>query len=400
MRLLVLSSAVAATAVTGGLLSAAPASGVAPEPVEVRPERTISVPAAGPVHLSAAGRSYTLDFQGRAIVVYGAKARGKARPLYRIRGSRSGIFWPMGIARDAGGRLYVANGNQRVLVFSASARGNARPIRVLRTGMYIGAGIAVRGERLMVSGGAGIAIYRRTASGDAAPLRRIAGEKAQLRGLLDADMNVDGRIWAVFGEGAFATVFAPGARGDVAPERTITQDRPLWDVESVGFDRAGRAYIGQHDGEVTVLRHDAKGQATPVLSLARTPLGGIGGLSVSRTGKLAVTSGSSITVYPRLLAATRPWAVRSVTVSGSPAAVRRVVRWKKPLADGGAPLTRYRVSVRHGSRLVTTAVLKASRRSYVLERRSLPAGTSTVVVRAKNRKGYGPAVRVTLTVRK
>ena len=499
----------AGAALTGGLLVAGPAEAAPVAPVDVRPERTITGTKAGAkppwdVHLSTSRRTYAADFHRDRVAVYGAKARGKARPLYTLRGKRTGLFEPRGIARDSRGRLYVANGNKRVLVFGKNARGNVRPIRVLRAGMPVGSvsmtpdnrlmvagstaikiyrrsasgkatpvrqiagdkaqlngaydakmnvdgrvwvafgeaelisvfapgangnkrvlvfGKNARGNvrpirvlragmhigsvsmtpdnRLMVAGSTAIKIYRRSASGNATPVRQITGDKAQLNGAYDAKMNVDGRVWVAFGEAELISVFAPGANGNVAPERTITADWAgpgLWEPELLSFDRAGRGYVGLHSGHVYVLGSTATGDATPQLVLSNRRHGHVDGLSVSRTGKVAVTGGNKITLYPRVRALTAPWAVRAVSVSGSPAAKNRVVRWAKPLADGGSAITRYRMAVKQGTTTVKVVRLKASRRSFTLKRSSLPAGTSTVVVQAKNRKGYGPAASVPITV--
>lgn len=396
----------AGAALTGGLLVAGPAEAAPVAPVDVRPERTITGTKAGAkppwdVHLSTSRRTYAADFHRDRVAVYGAKARGKARPLYTLRGKRTGLFEPRGIARDSRGRLYVANGNKRVLVFGKNARGNVRPIRVLRAGMPVGSVSMTPDNRLMVAGSTAIKIYRRSASGNATPVRQIAGDKAQLNGAYDAKMNVDGRVWVAFGEAELISVFAPGANGNVAPERTITADWAgpgLWEPELLSFDRAGRGYVGLHSGHVYVLGSTATGDATPQLVLSNRRHGHVDGLSVSRTGKVAVTGGNKITLYPRVRALTAPWAVRAVSVSGSPAAKNRVVRWAKPLADGGSAITRYRMAVKQGTTTVKVVRLKASRRSFTLKRSSLPAGTSTVVVQAKNRKGYGPAASVPITV--
>ncbi|WP_262848710.1 hypothetical protein [Mumia quercus] len=302
------SGLVAVAALTGGLLVSSPAEAAPTDPVDVRPERTIKGAKAGAkdfraVHLSTSGRTYVTDFARNRIVVYGAKARGNARPLYRIAGKRTRLFQPRSIARDSDGRLYVANGNKRVLVFGKRARGNVRPIRVLRTGAYIGSVSMTPHKRMLVVGWGFLRIYRRSAAGDAQPLREIAGPKTELVGRIDAKMNVDRRIWATFGEGEFITVFAPGAKGDVAPERKITGEWPsLWEPEVLDFDRAGRAYVSLHWGHVYVLPRTASGETTPLRVVSNARHGSINGLSVSRTGKVAVSAYKNrIVIYPRLI---------------------------------------------------------------------------------------------------
>lgn len=312
MRLLHLTGALASAALTGGLLMAGPADAAPTDPVDVRPERTIKGTKAGikafeHVELAASGRTYVTN--RNRIVVYGAKARGNARPLYRIAGKRTRLSKPRSIARDKDGRLYVANGNNRVLVFGKRARGNVKPIRVLRTRAYVGLLSITPTNRLMLSassrttGLTSIRIYRRAASGDEKPVREIGGPKAYVNGMYDLKMNVDRRIWVPFGEEGTIWVFAPGANGDVAPERKIQGEWPgmLWEPDVLDFDRAGRAYLGLHGGEIYILPRDAAGKTTPLRVVSEARHLWIDGLSVSRTGKVAVTYKNRIVIYPRLV---------------------------------------------------------------------------------------------------
>ncbi|MFD1827543.1 fibronectin type III domain-containing protein [Mumia zhuanghuii] len=359
--------AVAGAALAGGVLAAAPAeAAAAAEPVDVRPERTIIGTRGGvnpwDILLTASGRVYASDYHRHRVVVYGARARGNAKPLYRLQGPRTRIVNPGGLSRDAKGRLHVFS-DRRILVFAKNARGNVRPVRQMR------------------------------------PRPNPIPDKA--RGAYATERNVDGRLWVGWGEEGFIEVFAPGAGKDAKPERKITVDRPgLWEPEMLRFDRAGRVYVGTHTGEVDVLSPNANGVTKPLFTLSNARQSHIDGMSMIRSGKLAVSDGRKIVVYPRLLAPTRPWKVRRVTVARSAGAAKRVVRWRKPVADGGASITRYKVTVMRGDRVVKVAVVKGSRRSYVLARRDLPAGENTVRVRAKNRKGYGPVAQATFTVRK
>ncbi|KAA1420674.1 hypothetical protein FE697_017170 [Mumia zhuanghuii] len=402
MRHLAGAIAVTCTALVGGALVAVPAAAAgAADPVEVRPERTVrpaGVQNPQHIHLTSSGRLFVLHDKRAQVLVYGANARRTSRPIYRIAGRRTGLARPTGIARDADGRLYVGSGS-RVLVFGKKARGNVRPIRVLRLGMKLGTAampgtVRVHGNKLLVVGTDGVKVFRRTAKGAATPLQHLRGDKTGLQHAVDVNLNVDGRIWAAFPDGERARVFAPGATGNATPELSP----PAFDPQKIAFDRAGRVYLAAYDGEVRVLPADARAYLAPLFLLGYRWGATPGGLSVSSTGKVAAGDLRSVRIYPRLLPVTRPWAVRSASVSGASTAARRVVRWRAPAADGGAAVTRFQIVVKRGDRVVRVVRLKAGRRSYALTRRGLPAGTVTILVKARNRKGYGPAVSVPITV--
>ncbi len=176
--------------------------------------------------------------QTGSITVYASSARGDSAPLRRIAGPRSAVQTPQALAVDARGTLYVADygDESRVLVFASGARGNVRPLRVItgdRTGLNNPSGLAIdTGGYLYVlsSGTQRIAVFAPGAHGDIAPVRTIAGPRTRLAGA-DALILAAGNVVVAndphaqdikdtHAQGDIG-VFAPTARGDSAPARTI-----------------------------------------------------------------------------------------------------------------------------------------------------------------------------------
>ena len=131
-------------------------------------------------------RTHAVPGSGRnvppSITVYAKGARGDVAPLRVIRGPKTQLNWPTGMAVDAGrGELYVANDQgDSVLVFSVMAEGDVAPLRVLKgqkTLIKYPSSVAldlVNNELWVASfGNHSATVYRRDASGDTAPLRII-----------------------------------------------------------------------------------------------------------------------------------------------------------------------------------------------------------------------------------
>jgi DNA-binding beta-propeller fold protein YncE len=117
-----------------------------------------------------------------SITVYAKDAKGNARPVRTIQGTKTQMDWPTGIAVDyERNESFVANdGGNSMLVFDASTSGDVAPLRVLKgskslisnpTGVYLDK----KNNELWVSnfGNHTAAVYSPTAQGDTAPLRVI-----------------------------------------------------------------------------------------------------------------------------------------------------------------------------------------------------------------------------------
>jgi DNA-binding beta-propeller fold protein YncE len=117
-----------------------------------------------------------------SIRIFGAGAKGDAKPLRVIEGSKTGLDWPMGVAYDPQNDTIVVanNGDSSILIFGRNANGNVAPQRV------------IRGERTGVSHPLGVAVD---------PQR--------------------GEIWVSNWGDHSALAFDSGGHGNVAPKRII-----------------------------------------------------------------------------------------------------------------------------------------------------------------------------------
>jgi DNA-binding beta-propeller fold protein YncE len=119
---------------------------------------------------------------GPSITVYRRDANGDVAPVRVIKGPRTRLNWPAGMAIDVErGEIYVANdGDSSVLVFRTSAEGDAAPVRVLqgpKTLLRYPNGVFVDkvNDELWVAnfGNHTATAYKLNAGGDTAPVRVI-----------------------------------------------------------------------------------------------------------------------------------------------------------------------------------------------------------------------------------
>jgi 6-phosphogluconolactonase (cycloisomerase 2 family) len=180
-----------------------------------------------------------------SIVVYRKMAQGNEEPLREITGPATQLEDPHGIALDSTRNLlFVVNyGNARpgerrsdgsfehpsITVYPLDASGDAAPLRVIegdKTQLNWPAGMAVDAERgdiyIANDGGHSVVVFRVTDGGNVAPYRTIQGPKTNLKNPTGVSVDLEAReLWVSnFGNHA-ATVFPLDARGDVAPLRTI-----------------------------------------------------------------------------------------------------------------------------------------------------------------------------------
>jgi DNA-binding beta-propeller fold protein YncE len=132
------------------------------------------------------GREYAIPGSGShaepSISVHALSSKGNDRPVRVIKGPKTQLNWPTGIAFDPERReLFVANDmGPSILVFDANARGDVAPKRVLKgrkTKLANPTSVTLdtkNGELWVANfGGHSATAYPITAEGDTAPLRTI-----------------------------------------------------------------------------------------------------------------------------------------------------------------------------------------------------------------------------------
>lgn len=193
------------------------------------------------VSLDSSDNVYVANNQGQSVTVYAAKTYTPIRAIF----GRNTQLYPVGLTLDASGKLYVANFNDEasgsgwITVYNAGADGDVQPIEQIhgyKTGLTDPAGgIAVdaNGNIYVANGGypkpQSLLVFAAGAHGDAKPIRKISGSKTQLTWASGLALDARGRIFATttspLSGPTSVLVFAPDARGNVPPVREITGDQ-------------------------------------------------------------------------------------------------------------------------------------------------------------------------------
>ena len=174
-----------------------------------------------------------------SVVEFGPHAAGNASPIRHIRGSNTGLAVPVGLAVDAAGQLYVANGalGRNVLVFAPGARGNVAPIRAIGgrlTHFVQPYGLAVDGNgTIYVADVLAKSVFEfgPAQNGNVRPMATITGSRTGLQNPLDVVLDGNGNLWVTNATSFAANApyeileFAAGSQGDVAPIRAIAGPR-------------------------------------------------------------------------------------------------------------------------------------------------------------------------------
>lgn len=282
------------------------------------------------IALGAGGTLYVANAGDSSITVYAAGANGNATPTLRIAGSNTGLIGVQGIARDTAGKIYVTNnggsGGNFVTVYAAGASGNVAPTATIAgtsTGLNLPVGIAVdaAGKIYVANGGSGvgssITIYAAGASGNAAPLATIAGSNTGLRGpnglTLDATGDVYVTNYGFNGDYYTVTVYAAGASGDATPTTMIgvSNGTGLSYPFGIARDAAGNHYV-TNPGPNTVTEYaaGASGNAAPMATIVVVAYSGNqsgypAGVTTDVAGSLYVTTtqhrSAGTGIYPTIL---------------------------------------------------------------------------------------------------
>ena len=234
----------------GGVLEyAAGATGTVSPVRTILANATTGVTAVDGLATNAAGEIFVGEDYG-GVQAFSAAAAGSIAPsrwilgAYETGGGLSTIGVANSVAVDSLNNLYVVNegyiGGQPILVFGPSATGNAAPFYTIGgplTGMSVGGANSVTTDSLgnlyvtagSASGGV-ILEFSAGAKGNVAPVRTISGPSTLLHALSGIKVDSDGAIFVVStttqqsGMNISPTIlkFSPTASGDVAPVSTFT----------------------------------------------------------------------------------------------------------------------------------------------------------------------------------
>jgi 6-phosphogluconolactonase (cycloisomerase 2 family) len=203
------------------------------------------------------------------IVVYRKTAGGDEQPLRRIRGDNTGLDAPHGIVVDEKNQLLYVN-----------TWGHHSNYRVPGTGRFFPPSIKV---------------YPLDATGDAAPLRVITGDRTQLNWPAAMKLNPDnGDLYVSNDINQSVLVFAnaASAQGNVAPVRMIKGDRTLLrNPTGVFIDRKNNELWVSNLGNASATAYPltANGNVAPIRVIRSAPEGKRS-LNFGRTAAVAYDS--------------------------------------------------------------------------------------------------------------
>jgi outer membrane protein assembly factor BamB len=198
----------------------------------------------GTAAFDAQGNLYVPDYQApgpvnpalSSVDVFGPGASGNTPPVRSIAGSATQLDFPQAVAFDSKGNLYVANAGPN-------------------------------------TGGVSVTVYAPGASGNVAPIHRIAGPNTQFGAEQIIDVAVDGSDTLYVASGGIE-MFQYGSNGNVAPSSSIPRGAPstitIQIAVAVGSD--GTIYVGNVNGQV--LAFAPKAGSAPVRSFTAAPSNG------------------------------------------------------------------------------------------------------------------------------
>jgi sugar lactone lactonase YvrE len=213
-------------------------------------------------------------------------------PLRRITGSLTGLSSPEQIAADRSGNLYVANSSGSITVYAPTATGNVAPVRKI-AGTATGLGGGVFGVAVDAAGDVyasnhfrnSVTEYATGANGNAAPIATLTGPATGVQQPLGIALDPAGHLW-VDSAGGIAE-FPGGANGNVAPIAAIAGPQVI-SSSVIAFDAAGRLFVaanlpgsnGSFEYSVEEFAAGATGNPAPIATLhgADTALNGPSGL--------------------------------------------------------------------------------------------------------------------------
>ncbi|MGA8576551.1 MAG: hypothetical protein WB609_12820 [Candidatus Cybelea sp.] len=184
------------------------------------------------VYVTSSGEIVVADYGANSISTFAPGSKGNAKPERTISGGDTQLDGPVGLTVDAKSKkIYVVNyALPTVLVFDLMASGDAKPLAII-TGTAthltdpIGVALDAKGAVYVTNSTAkgdeipAICVFAATAKGNAKPVRLIVGTKTTLFDPLGITIDAKGFIYTADGSGI--KTFAPGAKGNVAPVRTI-----------------------------------------------------------------------------------------------------------------------------------------------------------------------------------
>ncbi|HLJ82977.1 MAG TPA: hypothetical protein VKT51_02220 [Candidatus Eremiobacteraceae bacterium] len=271
--------------------------------------------------IAAMGASSTASQPLDHLEIFSAEAAGSSAPVQTIDFSVA----VRDVAVNSRGEIIVTDpAADRVLIFASNASGAAKPaasIGGVSSTILSPSAIAFdsRGELLVANEGrqgegASVAVFAPKARGDIAPARRIAGPATSLSDPVAVAVDSRDEMYVIDAAARDVLVFAPGASGNQAPARRLAIAGYTARELAIGAD--DQVYVFASDGprgmeEIASFPHGSDTQAHAPLT--GSGVNGANWISVDRAGLLHVLSpGRIYTFAPEASGDARPASVLNV----------------------------------------------------------------------------------------
>jgi serine/threonine protein kinase, bacterial len=242
------------------------------------------------IALDSDGNIYVTSVHGAAansVEVFSARSNGNVSPTAVIQGSATELNYPMGVALDGNNNIYVSNydGAPWVTVYTAGSTGNVAPTRTFPSQYVSGVeGIALDAKaNIYVTSFGGpstlgvVTVWPAGANGYAAPIMVINGPATGLTFPVGITLDAKGNIYVAnqpFNrkQKPSVLVFSAGSNGDASPMRVITGAATQLNTPvGIALDAKENVYVGNFgdqgrklDPSITVFAAGAKGNVAPV----------------------------------------------------------------------------------------------------------------------------------------
>ena len=304
-----------------GMLQEAPIATISGNDTGLSYPQGIALDSSGKIYVADDGDGTPGDGT-QSVFVYPALGKGTGlfneAPTATISGSNTGLNYPIGIALDSSGKIYVADESaQSVFVYPPVGKStgllNEAPTATLSgagTGLVSPEGIAVDSSGNIYvaddgpssNGPYSVFVYSAGSHGNAAPIATIGGINTGLSAPEGIALDSGGNVYvadcpACYGYSGIPSVFvySAGSNGNAAASATISGDSTgLMSPQGIALDSRGKIYVAD-SGADNVFVYPALGSSTGLLNEA--PIATIGGYNTGLSYPQGIALDSSGKIY-------------------------------------------------------------------------------------------------------